>query len=311
MREPDVYELLPSGRRVLRDYYLASSIEEAIAYLSAHPGEAQVIGGGTKMMPLLQRHQALATRVVDVSRISALKRVRVQEDHLVIGGAVTYGKMLGNELIATHMPVLQDIARLISRSPLRREATLAGSIVHARGNSEGAIALIALEAEAEIANLTGAQWMPVRALFVRPGVSRVNSSAEIVTAIRIPLLDARQGAAMARLKPKKGTCYSPLIATVALGLADDDMLHWLTMAVGAPTHVPRAWSLRELTNGHGGSDAAVRESVVETVSNHLRNGASDDALPGPAEISATVLKAYERAMRRARKGSAAHNSPAP
>lgn len=311
MREPNVYELLPSGRRALRDYYLASSIEEAIAYLSAHPGEAQVIGGGTKMMPLLQRHQALATRIVDVSRISALKRVRVQEDHLVIGAAVTYGHMLRNELIGTHMPVLQDIAHLVSKSPLRREATLAGSIVYARGNSEGSIALLALEAEAEIANLTGAQWMPIRALFVRPGVSRVNSSSEIVTAVRIPLLDARQGAAMARLKPQKGTCYSPLIATVALGLTNEDMLDWLTMAVGAPTHVPHAWSLRELTNGHARTPDALRETVVETVSSHLRNGASDDASPGPAEISATVLKAYERALKRARKGSLAPDDPTP
>lgn len=311
MREQNVVELLPEGKRSLRDYYLASSVEEAIAYLSAHSGEAQIIGGGTKMMPMVQRHQALATRIVDVSRISALKRVRVQDNYLVIGGAVTYAHILKKDLIATHMPVLLDIAQLVSGSPLRREATLAGSIVHARGNSEGAITLIALGAEAEIANLTGAQWMPIRALFVRPGVSRVNSSAEIVTAVRIPLLEARQAAAMARRSPEEGNCYSSLISAVALGLKDDDSLDWLSMAVGAPTHVPRAWNLRELANGNGETDADLRESVVETVSSHLRNGSSGDATSDRAQISAIVLKAYERALRRARTGSSAHINSAP
>jgi CO/xanthine dehydrogenase FAD-binding subunit len=311
MREQTVCELLPDAKRVLRDYYLASSVEEAIAYLSAHPGEAQIIGGGTKVMPLLQRHQAIATRVVDVSRISALKRVRIEDNYLVIGGAVTYAQILKKELIAIHMPVLLDIARLVSGSRLRSEATLAGSIVHARGNSEGAITLIALGAEAEIANLTGTQWMPIRALFVRPGVSRVNSSAEIITAIRIPLLEAHQGAAMARMRPQEGNCYSPLIAAVALGLADGDSLDWLTMAVGAPTHVPRRWSLSELANGHAEMDADIRASIVETVGSHLRNGASGDEDPDPAQINATVLKAYERALRRARTGSQALSDSAP
>jgi CO/xanthine dehydrogenase FAD-binding subunit len=291
-------ELLPEHRRVLRDYFMASSVEEAIAYLTAHPGEAQIIGGGTKLMPLLQRGEASATRLVDVSRISAMKRVRIEGDYLLIGGAVTYAQLLIKEIVAEQMPILAEAAQMLASSRLRQQASLAGSVVHARSNSEGAVVLIALGAEAEIANLTGAQWVPVRALFVRPGVSRVDSAAEIVTAVRIPLLGAGQGTALARIEPAEGEEHSPLIAAVALGLTEDDELDWLSLALGAPATLPQLWHLNDLTNGHPIASSNLRQQIVSAT---LQAGgpASDDESSDPEAASTTILAAYDRALQRA------------
>jgi carbon-monoxide dehydrogenase medium subunit len=288
-------DFLPEHRRVLRDYYMASSIEEAIAYLTAHPGEAQIISGGTKLMPLLQRGQAIATRLVDVSRITAIKRVRIEGDYLVIGGAVTYAQLLIKEQIADQMPVLAEAAQMVGAPQIRQQASLAGSIVHARGNSEGAITLIALSAEAEIANLTGAQWVPVRSLFVRPGVSRVNSAAEIVTAVRIPLLGAGQGAALARIEPGPGESHSPLVAAVALSIGQDEALDWLSLAVGAPADVPRLWQLGDLANGRPAMAGDLRQAVAA-----LTQQARGEGAPDPEQAAAAILAAYDKALERAR-----------
>ncbi len=304
-------ELLPDHRRVLRDYYMASSVEEAIAYLAAHPGDAQIIGGGTKLMPLLQRGQAVATRLVDVSRITSMKRVRIEGEFLVIGGAVTYAQLLIKELVAGHMPILAEVAQMVGTTQLRQQASLAGSIVHARGNSEGAITLIALGAEAEIANLTGAQWMPVRALFVRPGVSRVNSTAEIVTAVRIPLLGVGQGAAVARVEPGPGEGYSPLIAAVALGLGpDDDALDWFTLSVGTPSSVPRQWQLSELANGRPAAPPDLRQAALAAAL-PARAASPEEGAPDPQQASAAILAAYDQALARARASRAAPPATAP
>lgn len=295
-------DLLPERRRMLRDYIMAASIEEAIAYLSAHPGEAQIIGGGTKLMPLLQRGQAVATRLVDVSRITALKRVRVEGEHLIIGGAVTIGQVLNKELIAGHMPVLLELAQMVSVSHIRREASLAGSIVYAQGNSETAITLIALSAEAEIANLTGSQWVPMRALYVRPGVSRVNSAAEIVTAVRIPLLGVGEGAALARLEPIQSDGHSPLVVAAALGLGEGDLLARLTLAVGLPSQIPRVWRLGDLASGRPATITTLRQSVSETTAAHVRSVVLGEGAPDPGEVGAASWAAYERALERARAG---------
>ena len=295
-------ELLPEHRRVLRDYFMASSVEEAIAYLTAHPGEAQIMGGGTKLMTLLQRGELSATRLVDVSRISAMKRVRVEDGYLVIGGAVTFAQLLTKELIAEQMPVLAEAAQMLASSRLRRQASLAGCIVNARSNSEGAVLLIALAAQAEIANLTGAQWVPVRALFVRPGVSR-DSGVEIVTSVRIPLLGARQGAALARIKPPESEEHSSLIAAVALGLTEDDELDWLSLALGAPATLPQLWHLNDLTNDHPIASDDLRQQIVSAT---LQAGgpASDDESRDPEAASTTILAAYDRALERARAAEA-------
>lgn len=292
-------ELLPEHRRVLRDYFMASSIEEAIAYLTAHPGEAQIVGGGTKVMPLLQRGELSATRLVDVSRISAMKRVRVQDGYLVIGGAVTYAQLLSKELIAEHMPVLAEAGRMLASSRLRQQSSLAGSVVHARSNSEGAVVLIALGAEAEIANLTGAQWVPVRALFVRPGVSRVDSAAEIVTAVRVPLLGAGQGTALARIEPPEGDDYSPMIAAAALGLGEDDRLSWLSLALGEPAALPHLLRLGDLTNEPPAPNDGLRQQIVAAAL-RARAPQVDGPRADPELVSATILAAYDRALGRAR-----------
>lgn len=295
-------ELLPERRRVLRDYIMAASIEEAIAYLAAHPGEAQIIGGGTRLMPLLQRGQAVATRLVDVSRITALKRVRVEGEHLIIGGAVTFGQVLNKELIASHMPVLLELAQMVSASSIRREASLAGSIVYVHGNSEAAITLIALSAEAEIANLTGLQWVPMRALYVRPGVSRVNSAAEIVTAVRIPLLGIGQGAALARIEPFQSEGHSPLVVAAALHLGEGEALAGLNLAIGVLSQVPRLWRLNDLASGRPATIPGLRQIVSETTAAYIRSIALGESAPDPGQAGDTAVTAYERALERARAG---------
>ncbi len=302
-------ELLPAHRRTLQNYFMASSIEEAIAYLAAHSGEAQIVGGGTKLMPLLQRGELTATHLVDVSRIGAMKRVRLEDRHLVIGGALTYAQLPTKELVIHHLPVLADLTHMVGTSPLRQQATLAGSLVHAQSNSEAAVLLIALAAEAEITNLTGSQWIPVRALFVRPGTSRVNSSAEIVTAVRIPLLARGQGVALARTEPEVGQEDSPLIMAVVLGLGPEDTLDRLSLAMGARAQVPRLWRLGDLANSGAATVEHLRQAAL-TAALQACSAAEPPESPSPGQVTSTLLAAFNGALERAR-ASLASPSAAP
>ena len=170
----------------LADYFMASSIEEALAYLMAHHGKAQLVAGGTLLMPQMQRGECIARQLVDISRVSAMKRVTMDGDRLVIGGAVTLASLADSDLVRAHAPLLYQAARAIATPKVRYLATLAGNVIAAEGSAQGALALVALDAEAQITNTTGSQWLPVESLFVRAGLSRVDSTSEIATLIRVP-----------------------------------------------------------------------------------------------------------------------------
>lgn len=305
--------LFNNPRPVLRDYYVAASVEDALSYLLAHHGEAQLLGGGTLLMPLLQGRQLAATRLVDISGIGPLRRIAVKDDYLKVGGAVTLECLLESKAVRGQAPLLYEAAAAAGTPQVRHLATLAGSLVSAEGNAECLVALVAMEAEAEITNLTGAQWLPVHTLLARAGVSRVDSTAEIVTTIRLRPLMPGQGSALERAAPpaRQGGSgdgawagRSPLMVAVALALADDDTVQSVSCVLGAAGDVPvRLHAVEQAITGIGAQESATRKALAAA--------ASDEAGARPAvvragngaiqEVRRLCLLAHDRAVKMAQQ----------
>lgn len=231
--------MVGNGKRRLDNIHVASSTEEALAHLAAHRGNAQIIAGGTVLMPLIERGECVATHLVDVSRVCTMKRITLAGDHVVIGGAVTFGGLTESPLIRAQVPMLYEAALVAGDEEVRALATLVGRMVAAEGSAESSVALVALDAEAQITNLTGSQWMPVVSLFVRSGVSRVDSTSEIVTAVRVPALDAHCGMAIGWIERPSPRQPSPLVLALVLSLAPEgDAVRWGSVAMGTPAGIP-------------------------------------------------------------------------
>jgi carbon-monoxide dehydrogenase medium subunit len=140
-------------------------------------------------------------------------------------------------------------------------------VVNAQPAADGSIALLTLDAEAEIANLTGRQWVPVASLFVSPGVSRVDASAEMITAFRFPARAPREGFAFERLARRKALAL-PLInvATRVLLDASGDHVRDARIAIGPVAPVPfRAREAERVLRGRAISAEAISEAVEAAV----------------------------------------------
>ena len=181
--------------------YRASSVQEALAYLATHRGRAQLVAGGTQLMPLIESGEALAVCLVDISGINALRRITEEDSHLVMGSAVTLQMMADHPLVHSKAPLLIEAIRKTRASVQPNTATLGGAVATSCGTSEIAVALVTLDTEAQITNLTGSQWLPLSCLLAKSGFSRVDSTSEIVTALRCAPLVEGQGAAMGRVQP--------------------------------------------------------------------------------------------------------------
>jgi xanthine dehydrogenase small subunit len=240
---PRVDDALVIADEVRVSPYVAASVEEALSHLVSHRGRAQVVAGRTSM-PATEAAMQPELQLVDVSRICAMRRIVQQDDSVTIGGAVTYATLVESSLAQQLTPLLHAAASQMSAPDVGQTATLGGNIVLAAGNSEVCVALVALHAEAQIANLTGAQWLPVDSLFVRSGVSRIDSSAEILTMLRLPLLKAGECIAQQRARPAAPGQRSPLIMALLVTLTPDGQVASASVAMGSivspPAHVHEA-----------------------------------------------------------------------
>lgn len=224
---------------ICENYVTVSSVEETLATLASLRGDGRLIGGGTDLVIQLQRGQRKVRTLVDVSRIPDLGDISLENSYIVIGAAATFSEIERSPLIREHGPVLAQAASHLGSPQIRNVGTLAGNVVNAQPAADGSIALLALDAEAEIANLTGRQWVPVGQLFVSPGVSRVDASTEMITAFRFRAQAPRESSAFERRARRKALAL-PLINVAVRVLLDADANHVREsrIAIGPVAPVP-------------------------------------------------------------------------
>jgi len=259
---------------ICKDYVIPSSIEEALATLASLRGEGRVIAGGTDLVIQLQRGRGSFECLVDITRIPGLDEIRMEDSHVLLGAAVTFSQIEGSALVREKACVLAEAASQVGSPQIRNVGTLAGNIVNAQPAADGSIALLALDAEAEIANLTGRQWVPVTTLFVSPGISRVDATSEMITAFRFRAAGPKESSAFERLARRRALAL-PLInvgVNVLLN-ADGTRFRDVRIAIGPVAPVPfRAREAEEALKNQPlshdtidqATEIAVRESKPRT-----------------------------------------------
>lgn len=168
-------------------YTYPQSVAEALALLEEANGEARILAGGTDLLPDLQSGALDPALLVDITRIPELHTIQIGKEYAVVGAAVPFSDIKTHSALQQAAPVLTQAASSIGAGGIQQTATWAGNIVQAMPAADGAIAAIALEAEACIVRSGGEVWSPVEELFLGPGVSTVDPTRELITAIRFPV----------------------------------------------------------------------------------------------------------------------------
>jgi len=213
-------------------YCLAASVEEALALLEEHGGEARIMAGGTDVMVDMRKGKIAPRCLVDITRIPELRQVTVEGEWVNVGAAVTFAEIRQHPFIAQNVHVLAEAARCVGALPIQTAATWAGNIVQAMPAADGALAAVALRAEARIVDATGAQWRPVESLFVRPGVSAVNPCRQIITHIRFRVPQGSWGSAWSRAGRRESLVLPTLNCGACLTLGADGAVQDAVIALG-------------------------------------------------------------------------------
>ncbi|PIW20241.1 MAG: hypothetical protein COW33_02910 [Anaerolineae bacterium CG17_big_fil_post_rev_8_21_14_2_50_57_27] len=233
-----------------QQYIRPSSVTEALQALTSAPGPACPLAGGTDLMLDLQqgRHAPVHT-LVDLTSIPEMTVIEVRADELFIGAAAPLSRIAASTLAGQHAQALVEACSLIAGPQVRSVATLGGNVAHALPAADGTIALLALDAQAEVADLHDRRRVPLADLFVGPGESVLNAGRELLVGFYIPLCAAYQASAFKRIMRAQGIALPILNLAVWLERRADRIAD-IRIAVGPGGPVPfRASATEKALNG--------------------------------------------------------------
>jgi CO/xanthine dehydrogenase FAD-binding subunit len=256
-----------------QEYLFPESVEEALTTLESAPGPAAIIAGGTDLLLDLQqgRHPPVHT-LVDVSRIRAMQGVRESGDQLYVGAATTHQEIIQHPVLRVHAQCLVEACGLIGGPQVRHVATLGGNVAHALPAGDGTIALLALEAEAQLASSDGTRWESVEALFAGPGEPAFERGRELLIGFRFPRLEDGEASAFQRIMRPQGVAIAILNMAIWLCLREASEIAEVRIAVGPAGPVPfRGRETERVLRGRTLDEATIEEaqgSLLDEV--HLR-----------------------------------------
>lgn len=253
-------------------YQLVSTITEALYALASASGSARPIAGGTDLLLEIQQgRQPPVDTLVDLTRIPELRCLEIRQSELFIGSAVPVRQITENTLVQQHAQALLEACSLIGGPQVRNSATLGGNVAHALPAADGTIALVALDARAEIANQDGRRLVPILDLFRGVGQSTLSTNQEILVGFHLPLRKNQQASAFGRVMNPQGVALPVLNMAVWLERAGD-RIHSIRIAVGPSGPVPQRASALEqsLTGMVFGIEALERAKALVDSSMHFR-----------------------------------------
>jgi xanthine dehydrogenase small subunit len=106
---------------------------------------ARFLGGGTDLY--VQQHDKMVYADIDfLTRKQQLKGITRQGDKCVIGGSSTVTDLITSPIILEYFPKIAEVGKLISSTPIRNIATLAGNFVNGSPIGDFSIFFLALGA---------------------------------------------------------------------------------------------------------------------------------------------------------------------
>jgi carbon-monoxide dehydrogenase medium subunit len=221
-------------------YVTPRSLDEALAALRDAPGQARLVAGGTDLLLDLQQGRLPPVdTLIDVTRIPELLEVRLEGDRLFLGAAVTHTTIVSHPLVAASAACLVEACALIGGPQVRNVATLGGNVAHALPAADATIALLALDASAELATPSGRREVSIEELFTGPGQVAFDRAGTIVVGFRIGGRCAGEGSAFRRVMRPQGVAIAILNMAVWVRLAADRVIAEARIAIGPGGPRPR------------------------------------------------------------------------
>lgn len=172
------------------EYLRPATIDEAIALLQTHGEDAKILAGGHSLIPAMKLRLAQPRYIVDIGRIRGMSHIRETAGRIVVGAMATHDAIERSALLREKCPLLPETAGHIGDVQVRNRGTIGGSLAHADPAGDWPAAVLALDAEIELAGPRGRRTVKADGFFVDL-LQTQTAPDEVLVEIRVPVTSER------------------------------------------------------------------------------------------------------------------------
>jgi aerobic carbon-monoxide dehydrogenase medium subunit len=166
-------------------YWRPATVEEAVAALVAHDGDARLLAGGQSLAPMLAMRLVQPSAVVDINRIAGLDRIEVDGDAVVIGALARYSALERSDIVAARLPLLQAVIGHVGDRQIRNRGTIGGSLAQADPVGEVPLACLVLGATVAARGPEGTRAIAMADFVLGPYTTALEPE-ELLVEVRFP-----------------------------------------------------------------------------------------------------------------------------
>ena len=214
-------------------YLRPQTLAEALAALESTA--YTVLAGGTDFYPA-RIGQAVSEPVLDITAIAALRGIQDEGARWRIGATTTWTDIVRARLPA-QLHGLQSAAAQIGGVQVQNSGTVAGNVCNASPAADGIPALMALDAQVELASRAGVRSLALTE-FVRGSRNTARLASELVSALLIPKRDAAR-ASFLKLGNRRYLVISIAMVAAVIEVDASRLVRHAAIAVGSCSAVAR------------------------------------------------------------------------
>ena len=147
------------------EYFAPATVDQALALLAAHGGEAKPLAGGQSLIPAMNFRLARPRALVDLNRIAELSYIRSAKGGTTIGAMTRQRAVEQSDVVTRGAPLLAEAMPAIAHPQIRNRGTMGGSPAHADPSAELPAVMLALDAAFRARSVTGERTIPASEFF--------------------------------------------------------------------------------------------------------------------------------------------------
>ena len=215
-------------KQFMGSYLQPDMLQDALSALAERP--LTVLAGGTDFYPA-HVGKPVSVDILDVTHLSTLREITEAPDYWRIGATATWTDVIQVPL-PNYFCGLKLAAREIGGVQIQNAGTIVGNICNASPAADGVPALLALDAQVELASLNITRRLPL-VDFILGNRKTCRASNELVTAIVIPKWQLSARSTFSKIGARKYLLISIAMVSVCLETNADNIITRVGIAVGA------------------------------------------------------------------------------
>ncbi len=194
-------------------YVRPRSLKEALETRAQHP-DWMVLAGGTDLM-VNANHRKAPPGILDLWRLEELCFIRADRDKVSIGAGATWWEVENHAVIGNRLSPLAAAAREIGALQIQARGTVGGNIGTSSPVGDSLPALLALDAEIEVASTRGRRRIPYHEYCT--GYRKTQLAAdELIVAAHLPLPDSTTSMMWRKVGTRRAQSISKVMGAAAI-----------------------------------------------------------------------------------------------